>query len=404
MHSFLSTAHLAFEWRLLLLGAPAAAWQRLPALAIAAGSKGALQLPLSRAEVLKSLSAAAVASAPPPAAADAAAVPPLLPTPADALVEVRAVLAAATPWAPAGHVIALDQLAPLDAAALPAATPDQLTAALRTALAGGAGGSGALRVEQAADGTVVVSGGKGLQLEVSGQTGCISRYSVNNKQLLAGPLAPCFFRATTDNDRGGSGGSSYAARWIAAGLDRLAVEGPISVKVLPSQQKGGGGGGSGGWDGAVIEAEFVLKPSAAAAGAVGSVAGAGVGETGGAHWMAAEAAAATSSADQVEDLKPAAAAAAQAAAGGQRSAEGEVRVTVTYRVHASGLVETEWRIDARDALPAPLPAPLKASLPRVGLHVEVDGALGARVQWRGRGPHECYPDRKLGAAVRRHEM
>ena len=30
--------------------------------------------------------------------------------------------------------------------------------------------------------------------------------------LLAAPLAPCFYRAPTDNDKGGSGGSSYAAR------------------------------------------------------------------------------------------------------------------------------------------------------------------------------------------------
>jgi len=34
---------------------------------------------------------------------------------------------------------------------------------------------------------------------------------------------PCMHvrRACTDNDRGGTKGSSYAARWIDAGLDRM---------------------------------------------------------------------------------------------------------------------------------------------------------------------------------------
>lgn len=40
-------------------------------------------------------------------------------------------------------------------------------------------------------------------------------------ECLAGEVAPVLFRAATDNDRGGSGGTSYAARWAAAGLDRL---------------------------------------------------------------------------------------------------------------------------------------------------------------------------------------
>lgn len=31
-------------------------------------------------------------------------------------------------------------------------------------------------------------------------------------ELLAAPLTPCFYRAPTDNDKGGSGGTSYAAR------------------------------------------------------------------------------------------------------------------------------------------------------------------------------------------------
>jgi beta-galactosidase len=39
--------------------------------------------------------------------------------------------------------------------------------------------------------------------------------------LPAGGPVPCFWRAPTDNDRGGEA-MSYSARWRAAGLDRLA--------------------------------------------------------------------------------------------------------------------------------------------------------------------------------------
>lgn len=63
-----------------------------------------------------------------------------------------------------------------------------------------------------------------LRVVVGGSSGCLEVYEVGGAALLARPLAPCFFRAATDNDRGGSGGSSYAARWDAAGLDRLAPQ------------------------------------------------------------------------------------------------------------------------------------------------------------------------------------
>ena len=49
------------------------------------------------------------------------------------------------------------------------------------------------------------------------------RYSAGTAVLTRGPL-PCFWRAPTDNDRGGAG-MSYDARWRAAGLHRLAPAG-----------------------------------------------------------------------------------------------------------------------------------------------------------------------------------
>ena len=43
------------------------------------------------------------------------------------------------------------------------------------------------------------------------------------RECLKSPLRPCLWRALTDNDRGGAGGTSYGARWAAAGLDRMQV-------------------------------------------------------------------------------------------------------------------------------------------------------------------------------------
>ena len=45
----------------------------------------------------------------------------------------------------------------------------------------------------------------------------------------------------------------------------------------------------------------------------------------------------------------------------------------------------------------------RRSLARVGLHFGVPRELQA-VEWYGRGPQECYPDRKSGALLRRHAV
>ena len=43
--------------------------------------------------------------------------------------------------------------------------------------------------------------------------GELVKWSVGGKNLLVEPLAPLLFRAPTDNDRGGSGGTSYLDRY-----------------------------------------------------------------------------------------------------------------------------------------------------------------------------------------------
>lgn len=169
----------------------------------------------------------------------------------DVLVEVRGVLLQEVPWAPAGHVLAHVQLplvaTPASSAAVAAsggnssgtataaaagplaAAQQHLVTLLRPGGVTSAPTSGDLTVTQASDALLVTCSSTGLAAEWDAATGCCRRLCVGGQVLLAGPLGPCFMRATTDNDRGGSCGSSYAARWAAAGLDRLAVTGQVGV-------------------------------------------------------------------------------------------------------------------------------------------------------------------------------
>ncbi|KAG2426464.1 hypothetical protein HXX76_011694 [Chlamydomonas incerta] len=344
----------------------------------------------------------------------------------DVHVEVRAVLRRRTVWAEAGHVVAHTQLElppQVDRAALlreaAAAAPAAAPGAAPTAAA-----PGGLKVEQdpstgtvtitraaggtsnAATGTAAAAAALSL-LVIGGSSGCIEQFEVlppaaasssssssagsssssGAVPLLAAALEPCFFRAATDNDRGGSGGSSYAGRWVAAGLDRLRVAGPVQLAVE------GGAGGPGGSDAPSlvrVTASWVLRPAPKECGAGGVQEGVGIGEMGGAHWFAA---------------MPTAAADGSAAAGPTApppavpaGPEGEIRISARYDISSDGWIRISWAMDASGALPARLPPGLTPSLPRVGVRLAAPPGL-RRAVWLGRGPHECYADRKAGAHV-----
>jgi beta-galactosidase len=77
------------------------------------------------------------------------------------------------------------------------------------------------------------------------------------------------------------------------------------------------------------------------------------------------------------------------------SGAARVRATVDARVSADGHAWLAATCDVRTALP---------SVPRVGFRLGVRRALGAAVSWLGRGPHENYDDRKLGARLAVHAL
>jgi beta-galactosidase len=131
----------------------------LPPLAIAAGQSQEIQLTIKQ---------------------------PKLAAGAEYFLKMSFALAADTMWAAKGHVLAWDQLAmPYQAPAAPARNLTRLAA---------------LKLTESADAFTI--GGNQFTARIGRQSGALEAYEVKGRQLLAAPLAPNFWRAPTDNDRG----------------------------------------------------------------------------------------------------------------------------------------------------------------------------------------------------------
>eukprot|EP00891_Asterochloris_glomerata_P003572 jgi/Astpho2/3572/Aster-06480 len=249
-------------------------------------------------------------------------------------------------------------------------------------------------------------------LVVSETTGCILQWEHKGEALLEEGITPCFFRACIDNDRGGTDGRSYASRWKSAGLDRMkTVPGSCSVS---SRQAG---------DGVRVAARFTMKPDPNMKSIIGQTA----------HNLDEKQRPMTAATDD-QPTSDAEEEPSDRLLGVKGKAA--VQVAVEYTVHPNGAIDSAWEVDARKALPAPLPkfmywlVPvlfrmlgwmlaklaifphiagsadraacwIHRSLPRVGLHFAVPKAL-EQVTYHGRGPHECYWDRKWGAPLRQY--
>ncbi|WIA37008.1 hypothetical protein OEZ86_013994 [Tetradesmus obliquus] len=389
-YAFLDTSHFAFSWRLMAAGVPVVlgasdslgtdvstseGWQPLLIREqVQPGCEVALPLPASFADMV---------------AAAAAAIASMQTTPCGvyALVELRAELASSWSWADAGHVIATTQLhlAELDGWRQVAAAVDAAAVAQAQQhadrISSISSNRGELHAEQGAGGDIIVTGPNSLRVVFSACSGSVQSFSFAGCSLVEG-LQPCFMRAPTDNDRGGSGGSSYAARWATAGLDRLGLVGKASMRVdhAPSTVE--------------VISQFVLQPQAAAASTTHAVEGVGVGEVGGAHWFASSDAPATTTPHSP---------APNTTSSSVCSNEGSIAVTAKFTVYASGSIAMKWDFDTTRALPAPLAVGLMPSLARVGLRWQVPSQL-SRASWFGCGPHECYPDREASAHLARHSM
>ncbi|KAK9808191.1 hypothetical protein WJX73_006921 [Symbiochloris irregularis] len=382
-HFFASTAGLLLNWRLVLDGAPLPIGDVLsqspngwhPGGTVLMGPQEAteLRLPVEAAEVQDAVCrtyelASAWQGQP------------------ELVLELRASLSSASSWAPMGHVVAEQQLpVPLHWFG---GGPMQTDADGGSAAADNRSSTGQLHLSDS-KGSISITGPDQLSVQallseatgaVSRERGCVERWELGGRPLISEAIAPSFFRAPTDNDRGGSGGTSYVHRWKEAGLDCMdVVSGSCSVSASqpsPSEVK--------------VEASWTMKPNRAIAPPDTYIGMAGVSEVGGAHFFAEEAG------EQGEKAEGEVAADAPADA-----KKGVIEVRVTYTISSSGELRMEWHVDASKALPAQLAPNLYKSLPRVGVHWVMPEA-NTRVDWYGKGPHECYPDRKTGAWLRRH--
>ncbi|CAN6567119.1 unnamed protein product [Malus baccata var. baccata] len=159
----------------------------------------------------------------------------------------------------------------------------------------------------------------------------IKKWWVGGVSLMKKGIFPCFWRAPTDNDKGG-GASSYFSLWKAARIDSLnyitkscsinSTEHFVKVAVVilgvPESEEG----------------SFSKKKNAL------------------------------------------------------------FEIDVIYTIYGSGdvLVECNTR-----------PSPNLPPLPRVGVKFHLDKSLD-QIKWYGRGPFECYPDRKAAAHVAVYEQ
>ncbi len=211
-------------------------------------------------------------------------------------------------------------------------------------------------------------------LAVDARTGDLVSYSVDGVELIDQPVRLCLYRAPTDNDRGGSGGKSHAARWKAAGLDALRPT-VQSMEVTPS--------------GVTASVEFRIDQDARS-GQTGIEEGVGVGEIGGSHWFA----------DESGDANGEDHTASNALTKDPRDIS--IALEVTYALvqptpsRKDVALRATYRVDCGDVGDAGV-----QSLPRVGVAFALPRDFD-EVMFYGRGPHENYCDRNSSAHLLLH--
>jgi len=216
-------------------------------------------------------------------------------------------LADDTSWAPKGHVLATAQFALLYDA------PPAVAAKL----------SDMPPLQFDETGGEISIAGDGFGITFNKTTGTMASFTAGGAELLAEGPRPNFWRAPTDNDRGG-GPSSFASLWRDAGLDRLVCE----VQAV---------------DAAMLNSNVARVAVRSRLAADGKAAG--------------------------------------------------IDCETVYNIYGSGDVVVDNKVQADATLPW---------LPRVGMRMALAGGC-ENVTWYGRGPHECYWDRKTGAHVGRYE-
>ncbi|KAJ3676245.1 hypothetical protein LUZ60_003657 [Juncus effusus] len=159
------------------------------------------------------------------------------------------------------------------------------------------------------------------EIQFNTKTGTIDSWKVNGTNLLTKGIFPCFYRALTDNDKGGES-NSYASKWKSSFLTpQLKFHlNKFSLTKLPNQT-------------------FQIST--------------------------------------------------QLLAQNPNSNSTLITIDSTYSIHKSGDIILKYNINPNSNLPP---------LPRVGITFNTNKEL-TNITYYGKGPFECYPDRKSSAHV-----
>ncbi|CAO1943068.1 unnamed protein product [Urochloa humidicola] len=181
--------------------------------------------------------------------------------------------------------------------------------------------------------SVIISKNDAWKIKVNSQLGTIDSWKINGVELMSKGILPCFWRAPTDNDKGGFYTKPYVSQWREASLDNVSFySSQFSVKELRDN---------------TVELSTVYY------GLPGNL------------------------------PKPDGAALSQA------PESTLFQVNMVCRIYESGDVVLEYEVNPKADLPP---------LPRVGVVFNAEKSL-SHVTWYGRGPFECYPDRKAAAQI-----
>ncbi|XP_031257673.1 uncharacterized protein LOC116115688 [Pistacia vera] len=218
-----------------------------------------------------------------------------------------------TRWVEAGHVVSSTQVQ----------LPSKRETIRHVIKTGGA----VIRHETIGD-TILVSHQNDWEIKFDIQTGAVESWKVNGVPVMNKGIFPCFWRAPTDNDKGG-GESSYYSKWKAAHIDSLLfhTKGCSTQNVTDDLVK--------------IAVVYFGVPK-------------GEGSSS-------------------EKEKP----------------NALFEIELVYTIYGSGNVIIECNVKPNADLPP---------WPRVGVEFHLEKSM-ENIKWYGRGPFECYPDRKAAAHV-----
>ncbi|KAG7948525.1 hypothetical protein I3843_13G012200 [Carya illinoinensis] len=173
------------------------------------------------------------------------------------------------------------------------------------------------------------------EIELNPQTGTIESWKVEGVTVMNKGIFPCFWRAPTDNDKGG-GADSYLSKWKAAHMDSLLYI-KENCSVLNTTDKL-----------VKIVVGFIAVP--------------------------------TDEKHSIPELG---------------KANALFKIDMIYTIYGSGDVIVECKVKPNSSNLPPLP--------RVGLEFHLEESMN-NIKWFGKGPFECYPDRKAAAHVGFYEQ